>query len=66
LEKLPSLLQDGWVTVFTVAHQNRAFRVFNKESKQDRYTSKKLLEKAFPAVPYSENNTLTSKGINPL
>jgi len=33
----------------------RAYTVFNKETKQDRYTSKKLLDKAFPAVPYSEN-----------
>jgi group II intron reverse transcriptase/maturase len=48
---------------FSLWHiQNRAFRVFNKESKQDRYTSKKLLEKAFPAVPYSENKHVNVKG----
>jgi len=35
--------------------KNRAFKVFNKESKQNRYTSKKLLDKAFPSVPCSEN-----------
>jgi len=35
--------------------QKRAFRVFNRESKQNRYTSKTLLDKAFSAVPYSEN-----------
>jgi group II intron reverse transcriptase/maturase len=48
---------------FSLWHiQNRAFRVFNKESRQDRYTSKKLLEKAFPAVPYSENKYVNVKG----
>jgi len=35
--------------------QNRAFKVFNKESKQNRSTSKQLLNKAFPAIPHSEN-----------
>lgn len=35
--------------------QRRAYKVFNKESKQNRYSSKKLLDKAFPSVPYSEN-----------
>ena len=34
---------------------HRAFKVFNKETKQDRYTTEKLIKKAFPAVPYSEN-----------
>jgi retron-type reverse transcriptase len=36
----------------------RAFKVFNRETKQDRYSSKKLLDTldtAFPKVPYSEN-----------
>jgi group II intron reverse transcriptase/maturase len=48
---------------FSLWHMNnRAFRVFNKESKQDRYTSKKLVEKAFPAVPYSENKHVNVKG----
>src|SRR4028118_1583802 len=42
--------------------QNRAFKVFNKESKQSRYTSKKLLDKAFPSVPYSENKFVNVKG----
>jgi group II intron reverse transcriptase/maturase len=42
--------------------QHRAFRVFNKETKQNRYTSKQLLDKAFPAVPYSENNHINVKG----
>nr|AST09028.1 ycf13 [Eutreptiella pomquetensis] len=30
--------------------QRRAFKVFNKEAKQDRYSSKKLLDKAFPTL----------------
>ncbi len=42
--------------------QNRAFKVFNKESKQSRDTSKKLLDKAFPAIPYSENKFINVKG----
>ena len=41
---------------------NRAFKVFNKESKQNRYTVKKLIEKAFPSVPYSENKFIKVKG----
>jgi RNA-directed DNA polymerase len=42
--------------------ENRAFKVFNKEAKQNRYTVKKLTEKAFPAVPYSENKFVNVKG----
>ena len=42
--------------------ETRAFRVFNKESKQNRYSSKKLLDKAFPAVPYSEHKHIMVKG----
>ena len=41
---------------------NRAFKVFNKEKKQDRYSSRKLIEKAFPAVPYSENKFVNVRG----
>nr|WP_269667527.1 reverse transcriptase domain-containing protein [Crinalium epipsammum] len=40
----------------------RAFRVFNKELKQDKQSSKKLLGKAFPEVPYSENKHISVKG----
>jgi RNA-directed DNA polymerase len=48
---------------FSLWHVNhRAFKVFNKESKQDRYSSKKLLDKAFPAVPYSESKHVNVKG----
>jgi len=42
--------------------ETRAFKVFNKEAKQNRYTSKKLLDKAFPSVPYSENKHINVKG----
>ena len=42
--------------------QQRAFKVFNKETKKNRYTSKKLLDKAFPAVPYSENKHINVRG----
>ncbi len=42
--------------------QNRAFKVLNKETNQNRYTSKSLLDKAFPTVPYSENKHINVKG----
>jgi RNA-directed DNA polymerase len=42
--------------------QKRAFTVFNKETKQNRYTSKTLLEKAFPSVPYSEGKHIMVRG----
>ena len=42
--------------------QHRTFKVFNKEKKQDRYSSKKLLDKAFPSIPYSENRHIMVKG----
>jgi 5-methylcytosine-specific restriction endonuclease McrA len=42
--------------------ETRAFKVFNKEPKQTRYTSKSLLDKAFPAVPHSENKHVNVKG----
>jgi RNA-directed DNA polymerase len=49
---------------FSLYHiEHRAFKVFNKETKQNRYTSKKLLNKAFPSVPYSENRFGNVKGI---
>lgn len=41
---------------------NRAFKVFNKEEKQNRHSSKKLLTQAFPSIPYSENNFVNVKG----
>ena len=48
---------------FTLHHiQHRAFKVFNKETKKNRHTSKKLLDKAFPSVPYSEHKHVNVKG----
>jgi len=42
--------------------QYRAFKVFKKETKQNCYSCKKLLDKAFPNVSYSENNHINVKG----
>ena len=42
--------------------QYRAYRIFNKETKQNRYTSKILLDEAFPTVSYSENKHINVKG----
>ena len=48
---------------FSLWHLNhRAFKVFNKETKQNRHTSKKLIEQAFPSVPNSENKFVNVKG----
>jgi RNA-directed DNA polymerase len=41
---------------------HRAFKVFNKETKQNRYTAAKLANIAFPYVPYSENRFVKVKG----
>ncbi len=41
---------------FSLWHiQNRTWRVFNKETKLTRESTTRLIEKAFPAVSYSEN-----------
>ena len=42
--------------------QKRTYTVFNKETKQNGRTSKTLLDKAFPTVPYSENKHVNVKG----
>jgi len=42
--------------------ETRAYKVFNKETKQNRYSSKKLLDRAFPAVSYSENRHVMVTG----
>jgi RNA-directed DNA polymerase len=42
--------------------ESRAFKVFNKETKQNRYTSKKLLNQAFPSVSYAENKHVNVRG----
>jgi RNA-directed DNA polymerase len=40
----------------------RAYRVFNQEARQNRYTCRQLLAQAFPSVPYSENKYIKVKG----
>ena len=40
---------------------NRAFKVFLKEPSQDRHSARRLIDKAFPAVPYSENRFVNVK-----
>ncbi len=48
---------------FSLYHiETRAFKVFNKETLQNRYSSKQLLDKAFPSVSYSENKHVNVKG----
>lgn len=42
--------------------QKRAYTVFNKETNQNRHSSKKLRDQAFPSVPYSENRHINVKG----
>ena len=42
--------------------RKRTWKVFNKEAKQNRYSVKNLVNKAFPAVPYSENKHVNLKG----
>ena len=42
--------------------KHRAFKVFNKETKQDRVSTTKLVKKAFPTVPVSENKHINVKG----
>jgi len=41
---------------------HRTYKVFNKETKQDRKSCEALIKKAFPAVPYSENKHINVKG----
>jgi RNA-directed DNA polymerase len=42
--------------------ETRAYKVFNKESNQNRYTSKTLLDKAFPGIAYAEFKHVNVKG----
>ena len=42
--------------------QHRTWKVFNKETKLTRVSTSKLVEKAFPYVPYSENKHVNVKG----
>lgn len=47
----------------TVVHSvEKRCKVFNKEAKLNRYSAKKLVDEAFPAVPYSENKHINVKG----
>ncbi len=39
----------------------RAFKVFNREKKNNRESSERLIRKAFPKVPYSENQHIKVK-----
>lgn len=41
---------------------NRAFKVFLKEPKMNRYVAETLVKKSFPAVPYSEAKHIPVKG----
>ncbi|BAY26509.1 reverse transcriptase homolog [Calothrix sp. NIES-2100] len=48
---------------FSLWHINhRAFTVFNKEAKNDRNSSKTLVEKAFPKVSYAQGKHVMVKG----
>lgn len=48
---------------FSLWHiNNRTFKVFKKETKQDQESALKLIQKAFPTVPYSENKHVNVKG----
>ena len=48
---------------FSLWHINhRAWKAFNKEAKQNRYTVTELIKKAFPTVPCSENKHVNVKG----
>ena len=42
--------------------QYKAFQVFNKEKRNDQNSSKKLVERAFPKVPYTVNGFTNVKG----
>jgi RNA-directed DNA polymerase len=42
--------------------EHRTFKVFNKETKQNKYSAIKLTEKAFPKVSYSENKHVNIRG----
>jgi RNA-directed DNA polymerase len=41
---------------------NRTFKVFNSEPNMNRHQAENLIKKAFPAVPYSENDFVNVKG----
>jgi RNA-directed DNA polymerase len=41
---------------------HKAFKVFNKEAKQNKVSAETLVKQAFPSVPYSENSHIKVKG----
>ena len=41
---------------------HRTFKVFNQQPKMNRYQAETLVKKAFPPVPYSENDFVNVKG----
>lgn len=48
---------------FSLYHiTDKTWKVFNKEVKLNRYQTQKLIEQAFPTVPYSENKFVNVKG----
>ncbi|MEJ6481054.1 reverse transcriptase domain-containing protein [Nostoc punctiforme UO1] len=48
---------------FSLFHiETRAYLVFNKESKQNRHSTKELLDKAFPKVPYIQGKYVMVAG----
>ena len=48
---------------FSLWHMNnRAFKVLNKEKKQNKELTTRLIYKAFPSVPYSENKHINVRG----
>ncbi|MCL1476001.1 group II intron reverse transcriptase/maturase [Argonema antarcticum] len=48
---------------FSLWHiSKRTWKVFNKESKLNRYQVTDLIEKAFPAIPYHENKFVNVRG----
>ena len=42
--------------------RHRAWKVFNKQAKLNRYSTTKLIDKAFPSISYSENKFVMVKG----
>ncbi|MEH2123899.1 group II intron reverse transcriptase/maturase [Nostoc sp.] len=53
-------MEGSKLSLWFMSH--RAYTVFNKEAKQTRYSSKKLIDKAFPKVSYSENKHISVIG----
>lgn len=48
---------------FSLWHtRSRAWKVFNKEEKLKRESTNNLIDKSFPAIPYSENKHVSVKG----